>query len=42
MESVEAIKQLQGTVGLREGSFKLRNSRGSLYANGNGTSVIHW
>ena len=36
------IKQLQGTVGLKECSFKLRNSRVSLYANGNGTLVIYW
>lgn len=34
------MKQLQGIGELREGSFKLGNSRVSLYANRNGTSVI--
>lgn len=32
---------LAGIVGLREGSFKLGNSRGSVCANKSGTSVIH-
>lgn len=34
------MKQLQGIGELRECSFKLGNSRVSLYANRNGTSVI--
>lgn len=35
------MKYLPGIVGLREGSFKLGNSRGSASANRSGTSVIH-
>lgn len=38
--SVRSDEAVAGDCKLR-GSFKLINSRVSLYANGNGTSVIH-